>query len=81
MPISLIHRAFHLSQAWMSETGAPGLESFLWEVSVMLALGPTYFSPFNCLGGKQRDFDFIISLELLVNGVIVSGDNGLGEGR
>ena len=50
----------------MSETGAPGLESFLLEVSVMLASGPTYFSSFNCLGGKQRDFDFIISPELLV---------------
>ena len=66
MPISLIHRAFHSSLAWMSETGAPGLESFLLEVSVMLASGPTYFSSFNCLGGKQRDFDFIISPELLV---------------
>ena len=66
MPISLIHRAFHSPQAWMSETGAPGLESFLLEVSVMLASGPTYFSSFNCLGGKQRDFDFIISPELLV---------------
>lgn len=54
---------------------------------MMPAPASIYFFSFNCPGGKQRKFDFIISLGLLcsvvghLNGIIVSGDNGLGEGR
>lgn len=67
--------------------GAAQPVPLLWRVSVMPASAPIYFFSFNCLGGKQRKFDFIISLGLLcsavghLNGIIVSGDNGLGEGR
>lgn len=85
---SLIHRPFHLSQVQMK-----------WDRSFLLtaaaqpcvlpveSLDPPISPPFNCLGGKQRNFDFIITLGLLcstvgnLNGILISGDNGLGQGR
>lgn len=88
MLTSLIHRPFHLSQAQMK-----------WDRSFLLtaaaqpcvlpveSLDPPISPPFNCHGGKQRNFDFIITLGLLcstvgnLNGIIISGDNGQGRGR